>query len=72
MVALGVIDSYAPDGALLYGAQVVFSEWTPEKAERYAARGYTHYHESVSGADGVASPDQDRLVQAYYRNRLHL
>lgn len=48
--------SDAPDGALLYMAQVVIDEWTPEKAAEYAAGGYTHYHEFVSTADGSHHP----------------
>jgi selenium-binding protein 1 len=45
--------SDAPDGGLLYIAQVIIDEWTPEKAEMYASKGYVHYHEliSVEGAE---------------------
>lgn len=48
--------SDAPDGELLYVAQVILDEWTPEKAEQYAARGYVHYHELLSVADGSLHP----------------
>jgi len=48
--------SDAPDGELLYVAQVVIDEWTPEKAADYAARGYVHYHEMESVADGTPHP----------------
>lgn len=48
--------SDAPDGELLYIADVIIDEWTPEKAERYAARGYVHYHELVSVEDGSLHP----------------
>ena len=48
--------SDAPDGALLYIAQVIIDEWTPEKAARYASRGYVHYHELLSVADGTPHP----------------
>lgn len=48
--------SDAPDGELLYIAQVVIDEWTPEKAERYAERGYVHYHEMVSVNNGEPHP----------------
>jgi hypothetical protein len=48
--------SDAPDGELLYIAQVVIDEWTPEKAEWYAARGYVHYHEFSRVSDGAHHP----------------
>jgi selenium-binding protein 1 len=48
--------SDAPDGELLYMAQVIIDTWSPEKAEAYAARGYVHYHEFVSVADGSLHP----------------
>lgn len=48
--------SDAPDGELLYMAQVIIDEWTPDKAESYAALGYVHYHELVSVADGTLHP----------------
>ena len=48
--------SDAPDGELLYIAHVIIDEWTPEKAAQYASRGYTHYHEFVSVADGSHHP----------------
>ncbi len=40
--------SDAPDGELLYMA--------PEKAERYASRGYVHYHELLRVSDGEPHP----------------
>lgn len=43
--------SDAGDGALLYVVHGVVDTWSAEKAETYAARGYTHYHELVSTAD---------------------
>ena len=48
--------SDAPDGELLYMAQVIIDEWTPENAESYAARGYVHYHELLSVDDGSPHP----------------
>jgi hypothetical protein len=48
--------SDAPDGELLYMAKVIIDEWTPEKAERYASRGYVHYHEFVNVIDGSPHP----------------
>ena len=51
--------SDAPDGELLYKADVIIDVWTPEKAERYASRGYVHYHEFVSVEDG--SPHQTKV-----------
>jgi selenium-binding protein 1 len=44
--------SDAPDGELLFKVDGIIDSWTPEKAERYASRGYVHYHELVSVADG--------------------
>jgi hypothetical protein len=37
---------------LLFTIHGIIDTWSPEKAEMYAARGYTHYHEFVSVADG--------------------
>jgi selenium-binding protein 1 len=48
--------SDAPDGALLYIAQIIIDEWTEEKAEMYAARGYVHYHELLSADNGEPHP----------------
>lgn len=48
--------SDASDGELLYMAHVIIDEWTPEKAERYASRGYVHYHEFVNVSDGSLHP----------------
>jgi hypothetical protein len=48
--------SDAPDGELLYIADVIIDEWTPEIAEQYADRGYVHYHELVSVQDGSLHP----------------
>lgn len=48
--------SDAPDGALLYVAFVRIDEWTPDKAERYARRGFVHYHELVNVETGEPHP----------------
>jgi selenium-binding protein 1 len=48
--------SDAPDGELLYIAQVIIDTWSPEKAEMYASRGYVHYHEFVHVEDGSLHP----------------
>jgi hypothetical protein len=48
--------STADDGELLYMAHVIIDEWTEAKAARYASRGYVHYHEFVSVADGEKHP----------------
>jgi hypothetical protein len=48
--------SDALDGELLYKADVIIDEWTLEKAEWYASRGYVHYHEFVSVEDGSPHP----------------
>jgi hypothetical protein len=48
--------SDAPDSELLYIAQVIIDEWTLEKAERYATRGYVPYHEFARVSDGAHHP----------------
>lgn len=48
--------SDAPDGELLYVVHGVIDTWTVEKAETYAERGYVHYHELLSVADGTLHP----------------
>ena len=40
--------SDAPDGEFLYIVHGIIDEWTMEKAESYARRGYVHYHELVA------------------------
>jgi hypothetical protein len=54
--APGWWSSDAPDGDLLYMVQVVIDEWTLEKAEWYACRGYIHYHKFVSVDTGDPHP----------------
>lgn len=48
--------SDAPDGELLYIVHAIIDTWSPEKAERYASRGYVHYHELVKVSDGSLHP----------------
>lgn len=50
--------SDAPDGELLYVVHAVVDTWSEEKAEAYAARGYIHYHELITVADGTLHPDK--------------
>ena len=50
--------SDAPNGELLYIAQVIIDEWTLEKAKMYAARGYVHYHELLDAATGDPHPSK--------------
>ncbi len=45
--------SDAPDGELLYVVNGRIDMWSEAKAERYASRGYTHYHELVEVSDGT-------------------
>ncbi len=45
--------SDAPDGELLYTVHGIIDTWTQEKAEKYASRGFVHYHEFVEVSDGV-------------------
>jgi hypothetical protein len=48
--------SDAPDGELLYIVHGIIDTWSVEKAEKYAARGYVHYHEFLRVSDGVLHP----------------
>jgi hypothetical protein len=48
--------SDAPDGELLYVVHAIIDTWTAEKAERYAAIGYVHYHELIRVSDGELHP----------------
>ncbi len=48
--------SDAPDGELLYVVKGRIDVWSPEKAEHYASRGYTHYHEFVHVEDETHHP----------------
>ncbi len=50
--------SDAPDGELLYVVHGVIDTWSDEKAERYASRGYVHYHELVSVDGGEEHPSK--------------
>ena len=50
--------SDAPDGGLLYLVEAKIDTWSPRKARRYARRGFVHYHELVSVADGSLHPDK--------------
>jgi selenium-binding protein 1 len=48
--------SDAPDGELLYLVHAIIDEWSEMKSGEYAAKGYVHYHELVSVADGTKHP----------------
>jgi selenium-binding protein 1 len=48
--------SDADDGELLFMVDGIMDMWSAEKAEDYASRGYVHYHELVSVADGTSHP----------------
>jgi selenium-binding protein 1 len=48
--------SDAPDGELLYVVHAIIDTWSPEKAQAFASRGYIHYHELISVADGSLHP----------------
>jgi selenium-binding protein 1 len=50
--------SDAPDGELLYMVHAIIDTWTLEKAEKYANRGYVHYHELITVSDGTLHPDK--------------
>ncbi len=64
--------SDAPDGELLYIVHGIIDAWTPDKAEQYAARGYVHYHELVSVADGSLHPDKVVWLKHTARTRFTL
>ena len=40
--------SDAPDRSLLYTAEVIIEEWTPQTSQEFAAQGFVHYHELIS------------------------
>lgn len=48
--------SDAPDGEFLFKVDAIIDEWTHEKAEQYAERGFVHYHELVKVSDGSLHP----------------
>ncbi len=50
--------SDAPDGELLYIVHGIVDTWSQEQAERYAARGYIHYHELITVAEGTLHPNK--------------
>ena len=51
--------SNAPDGELLYIVHAIIDDWSEELAEKYASRGYIHYHELIEvGNPSVKHPDQ--------------
>lgn len=64
--------SDAPDGKYLFKVHGIIDTWSPEKATRYAARGYVHYHELVSVADGTLHPDKVVWLRHTARTRFTL
>jgi selenium-binding protein 1 len=48
--------SDADDGELLSIVHGIIDTWSAEKATLYAAKGYVHYHELLSVADGSEHP----------------
>ena len=48
--------SNAPDEELLYKVHAIIDTWSPEKAARYANRGYIHYHELIEVDGGELHP----------------
>ncbi len=61
--------SDAPDGELLYKVHGIIDTWTPEKAQRYASRGYIHYHELLKVSDGTLHPE--KVVWLKHTARTH-
>ncbi|NIO68872.1 MAG: hypothetical protein GTN71_07495 [Anaerolineae bacterium] len=53
--------SDAPDGELLFIVHGIIDTWSMEKAERYASRGYVHYHELITVSDG-GTPHPTKVV----------
>lgn len=49
--------SDAPDGELLYIVSAIIDTWSEEKAATYFSRGYPHYHELITVADGTLHPE---------------
>jgi len=64
--------SDAPDGELLYVVHGVIDLWSSELAEEYAARGYVHYHELVSVADGSLHPTKVVWLRHHARSSFTL
>lgn len=64
--------SDAPDGALLYIAQVIIDEWTPEKAAAYAQRGFVHYHELINVDTGEEHPTKVGWFRHFARSNFTL
>jgi selenium-binding protein 1 len=50
--------SDADDGELLYIVHGVIDTWTTEKADKYASKGYVHYHELVKVDGGTLHPEK--------------
>ena len=50
--------SDAENGAYLYMVNGIIDTWSEKKAEAYYLRGYVHYHEFVSVADGTEHPEK--------------
>ncbi len=48
--------SDAPNGSLLYIVNAIIDTWSMEKAKKYAKKGFIHYHEFVTVADGSKHP----------------
>jgi selenium-binding protein 1 len=50
--------SDAGDGEFLFKVDGIVDTWTLKKAERYAEKGYVHYHELVRVDDGSPHPEK--------------
>ena len=48
--------SDTPNGRLLYTVHGIIDAWSPELAVSYSSKGYKHYHEILSVADGSEHP----------------
>jgi hypothetical protein len=64
--------SDAPDSELLYVVKGQIDTWTPEKAARYAAQGYVHYHHIVRVSDGSLHPTKVVWLKHTARTRFNL
>lgn len=64
--------SDADDGEYLYKVHGIIDTWSAEKAAAYAGRGYMHYHELVSVADGSLHPDKVVWLKHTARTRFTL
>jgi hypothetical protein len=62
----------APDGELLYVVKGIIDTWSLAKANKYAAKGFVHYHEFVNVSDGTHHPTKVVWLKHISRTRFNL